>query len=163
MKPKTFPATLLMAAAGAVTAALVARLRTAPARAVRRAFAAWSRGEGSIYDLMDADTQIVIPGTSPHCGTFSKAAFLRDVAAPFMARFAEPPAPQLRATWGNAGALVVLADATGVTRDGQAYANAYVFVFEMTGRRVTRVTEFLDMTAFNAVWDRVEPAAHHGR
>ncbi len=108
---------------------------------------------------MHADAQIVIPGTSPNCGTFSKEAFLRDVAAPFMARFVEPPAPQLRAVWGNAGATVVLADATGLTRDEQAYANAYVFLFETRGPQVTKVTEFLDMAAFNAVWDRVEPLA----
>ena len=54
------------------------------------------------------------------------------------------------------------ADATGITRDGQSYANSYVFVFEMEGPRVTRVTEFLDMAAFNAVWDRVQPAPADG-
>ena len=50
-----------------------------------------------------------------------------------------------------------MADATGTTRDGQSYANAYIFAFEMAGARAKRVTEFLDMAAFSAVWDRVEP------
>ena len=50
-----------------------------------------------------------------------------------------------------------MADGTGAARDGQSYANAYVFAFAMDGRRVRRVTEFLDMAAFNAVWDRIEP------
>ena len=54
-----------------------------------------------------------------------------------------------------------MADATGTTRDGWPYADAYVFVFEMTGRRVRRLIEFLDMAAFNAVWDRVEPLPFH--
>ncbi|WP_428390542.1 nuclear transport factor 2 family protein [Lichenicoccus sp.] len=152
-----------MTLTGAVAAVSITTLRTASARAICRAFAAWGRGKGSIYDLMDADAQIVISGTSPHCGTFSKAAFLREVAGPFMARFAEPPVPQLRTLLGNVDSVVVLADATGTTRDGQAYANDYVFVFEMAGRRVTRVVEFLDMAAFNAVWDRVEPAPIHAR
>ena len=57
--------------------------------------------------------------------------------------------------------MAALADATGTTRDGQPYANTYVFVFEMAGRRVTRVTEFLDMAAFNTVWDRVAPEPTH--
>ena len=73
-----------------------------------------------------------------------------------------PPAPRLRTLWARGDTVAVMADATGVTRDGQPYANAYVFAFEMTGSRVKRVTEFLDMAAFNAVWDRVEPAPGQG-
>ena len=145
----------------AAFAAAAAWAHTRRPRTVRRAFQAWGGGEGSIYDLMDANTEIVIPGTAVHCGAYRKDAFLRDVAGPFGARFAKPPLPQLRALWSKAGIVAALADATGTTRDGQPYTNAYVFVFEMAGRRVTRVTEFLDMAAFNAVWDRVAPAPAH--
>ena len=130
-------------------------------RAVRRAFQVWGRGEGSIYDLMEANTEIVIPGTAAHCGAYRKDVFLREVAGPFGACFAKPPLPHLRALWSKGGTVAALADATGMTRDGQPYANTYVFVFEMAGRRVTRVTEFLDMAAFNAVWDRVAPGPSH--
>ena len=143
----------------AATAAAIAAPRASRSRPVRRAFQAWSVGEGSIYDLMDADTEIVIPGVAAHCGVHRRDAFLRDVAGPFAARFTRPPLPRLRRLWEGAGTLAVMADATGTTRDGQAYA--YVFVFEMAGRRVRRVIEFLDMAAFNAVWDRVEPAPAH--
>ena len=129
-----------------------------PARAVRRAFQAWEAGKGSIYDLTDADTEIVIPGTAPHCGPYRRDVFLRDVAGPFGRRFTTPPAPKPRRLWATPGSVAVLADATGATRDGRHYANTYVFVFEMVGPRVTRVTEFLDMAAFNAVWDATEPA-----
>ena len=135
----------------------LAWLHATPAQRVRRGFLAWRAGTGSIYDLMDADTQVVVPGTAPHCGTYGKAAFLRDVAAPFGARFAIPPVPKLRRLWAGAGTVAVLADATGITRDDRPYANTYLFVFEMAGARVTRVTEFLDMAAFNDVWDCVAP------
>ena len=135
--------------------------RTRRSRAVRRAFQAWGNGEGSIYDLMDADTEIVIPGTAAHCGAYRRDVFLHDVAGPFGARFATPPRPQLRALRSKGGTVAVMADATGKTRDGRPYANTYVFVFNMAGRRVTRVTEFLDMAAFNAVWDRVAPGLSH--
>lgn len=126
------------------------------AQLVQAAFAAWSTGTGSIYDLMDAGTEIVLPGTSPNCGAFRKDAFLRDIAVPFVARFAEPPVPQLRDLWSNARGVVATADATATTRDGRPYANAYVFIFEFSGTRVARVTEFLDMAAFEAVWNGVE-------
>ena len=144
-------------AAGLIGAGALAWRRTMSARAVRRAFRAWEAGTGSIYDLMGADTEIVIPGAAPHCGTYRRDVFLRDVAGPFGRRFTTPPIPKPRRFWADAGTIAVLADATGTTRDGRCYANTYVFVFEMAGSRVTRITEFLDMTAFNAVWDATEP------
>ena len=112
--------------------------------------------------MMESDTQIVIAGTAPHCGTYMLDEFLRDVARPFGARFSEPPAPKLRQLWAHSGSVAVLADATGTTRDQRHYENQYVFVFQMVKGRVTRVTEFLDMTAFNEVWDRVDPAPQSG-
>ncbi len=154
---KSTPTAATLAAGLAIAAGVIGWWRGAPSRAVRRAFAAWGAGEGSIYDLMDAQTEITIPGTSAHCGTYRKEAFLREVAGPFGARFATPPVPHLRALWASGETVAVMANATGATRHGQPYANAYVFVFEMAGRRVRKVTEFLDMAAFNAVWHRVEP------
>ena len=135
---------------------------TMPAHTVRRAFQAWNAGRGSIYHLMDANTEVVIPGTARHFGTYRRDVFLRDVAGPFGRRFTTPPVPKPRRLWATAESVAVLADATGTTRDGRRYANTYVFVFEMAGPRVARVTEFLDMAAFNQVWDATEAAARHG-
>ena len=154
---------------GAVAAATLAAFggvaawrRTAPARAIRIAFAAWAQGTGSIYDLMDEGAEIVIPGTTEHSGTYRKDAFLAEVAGPFVARFSAPPLPRLVALWSNGPTVVVQAEAGGTTRDGAGYTNAYVFIFEFAGKRVARVTEFLDMAAFEAVWARVEAVRHDG-
>ena len=156
----TWPAAPLFAGLG-MAAGAISWWRGTPSRAVRRAFAAWGTGEGSIYDLMNAETEIVIPGAQAHCGIYRKDVFLRDVAGPFGARFTTPPVPRLRTLWASGKTVAAMADATGTTRDGQPYANAYVFVFEMAGQRVEKLTEFLDMSAFNAVWDRVEPKPAH--
>jgi ketosteroid isomerase-like protein len=129
---------------------------------VRRAFAAWARGTGSVYDLMDDDAEIVIPGTTAHSGTYRKDVFLAEVAGPFVARFAAPPLRRLVALWSDGSAVVVRAEARGVTLSGASYVNAYMFIFECVGRRIARLTEFLDMAAFEAVWDRVEPPRHGG-
>lgn len=137
--------------------------RAAPARAVRRAFAAWASGTGSIYDLMENEAEIVIPGTTAHCGVYRKDAFLCEVAQPFVARFTTPPLPRPRGLWAKGPSVLVRAEARGKATDGQAYTNDYVFVFDFEGCRVTRVTEFLDMGAFEAVWDRVVPTVHHAR
>ena len=155
------PVAMVAALAAAGLVGLAAWARATPAVTIRRAFRAWGSGDGSIYDLMNDDAEVVIPGSAPHCGTWPKDAFLRDVAAPFVARFAEPPVPRLRSLWASSTGVAVRADATGTTRDGSPYANDYVFLFEMKGQRVTKVTEFLDMAAFNAVWDTIEPEPAH--
>lgn len=133
--------------------------RSSNKRIAGEIFRKWSASQGSLFDLMSDDAVIVIPGTAPHCGTFSKADFVRDVATPFMARFRTPPTPRARKIWSDGDEVAVLADATGITHDGKPYANSYVFILRMRGGRIVRATEFLDMAAFNAVWDNVEPLA----
>ena len=155
MSKLTIPVVFLLGATGGAIATGVAR--SANRRAVRGAFRKWSAGEASLFDLMTDDAEIVIPGTAPHCGTFSKSVFVRDVAGPFMARFSTPPAPHATKVWSDGDDVAVLAKAEGMRHDGKTYANSYVFVLTMRGGRVVHATEFLDMTAFNDVWDHVEP------
>lgn len=132
-------------------------------RAIQRSFDAWASGRGSFYDLMDDDAEVVLAGTAPHAGSYRKDAFMRDVAGPLMARFTTPPAPRLRRAWASGRSVVVEADAVGTTRDGQPYAQAYIFVFEMARGRVSKVTEYLDMAAFSTVWDRIAPQPREER
>ena len=126
-------------------------------RAIRRSFDAWAIGRGSFYDLMDDDAEVVLAGTAPHAGSYRKDVFMRNVAGPLMARFTTPPVPRLQRLWASGPSVAVQADAVGTTRDGQPYVQAYIFVFEMARGRVSKVTEYLDMAAFNTVWDRVAP------
>lgn len=158
MSKLTNPMLFLLGAAGGAAAAGAAR--SSNLRVVREAFQKWSAGESSLFDLMADDAVIVIPGTAPHCGTFSKSVFARDVAAPFMERFSRPPTPRARKIWSDGNDIAVLADAEGTRRDGKPYANSYVFVLKMRSGRVVQATEFLDMTAFNDVWDHVVPESN---
>ena len=146
---------LLLGAAGGAVAAEVSR--SSNVGAVQQTFRKWAAGEGSLEDLMAEDAVIHIPGTASHCGIFSRTAFTRDVARPFIARFSQPPRPRARMVSANRNDVVVLADSEGMRRDGKPYANCYVFVLKMRRGRVVRATEFLDMVAFNEVWDQVAP------
>ena len=150
---------LLGAAGGAVVTGLA---RSHNLRTVRETFRKWETGEASLTGLMAEEAVIEIPGTAPHCGIFSKSAFVRDVATPFMARFSRPPVPHARKIWSDGCNVVVLADAEGIRRDGKPYANRYAFVLDLRRGRVVRAVEFLDMAAFNEVWDQVEPAPEAG-
>ncbi len=156
---------VLAAAIGGGTAAAVAIRRSGNGneRAIRRSFDAWASGRGSFYDLMDPDGEVVLAGTAPHAGSYRKDSFMRDVAGPLMGRFANPPVPRLRRSWSSGQSVVVEADAVGTTLDRQTYAQTYIFVFEMARGRVSKVTEYLDMAAFNTVWDRVAPETRKGR
>lgn len=152
--------TMVLAAAigvGTATAVAIESASKGNERAIRRSFDAWASGCGSFYDLMDDDAEVVLAGTAPHAGSYRKVAFMRDVAVPLMARFASPPVPRLRRLWASSRSVVVDADAVGATLDGQPYAQAYIFIFEMARGRVSKVTEYLDMAVFNTVWNRVAP------
>ena len=128
---------------------------------VEAAFSTWSTGNGSILDLMGDDGTVVIPGTAPHCGTRGKQEFLTDVAMPFMSRFSRPPVPFPSKIMADGNDVIIVADADGITTDGKAYRNSYVFILEFRDGRLMKATEFLDMRAFNAVWDSV-PAKSAG-
>ena len=160
MRKLTSPMLFLLGAAGGTVATQLARSRNL--RTVRETFRRWGTGEGSLNELLAEDAVVEIPGIAPHCGTFSKGVFVRDVATPFMARFSKPPLPQARKFWSQDDDVVVLAEAQGIRRDGKAYANRYVFVLKLRQGRVVRATEFLDMAAFNEVWDQIEPVLTAG-
>ncbi len=129
-------------------------------RIVREAFSKRSTEAGSILDLMPADGIVVIPGTVPHCGAFSKSQFVIEVATPFLARFSKPPVPRPRKIWADGDDVAVVADAEGTMLNGRPYANSYVFILELRDGLLMKATEFLDMSAFNAVWDSVDPASY---
>ena len=124
---------------------------------VELAFDRWSAGKGSILDLMDDSGIVVIPGVAPHCGTKSKREFMVEVATPFMTKFSKPPVPRPSRIMADGDCVIVVAEAEGTTRKGETYRNNYVFVLEFRESRLVKATEFLDMVAFNLVWDSVSP------
>ena len=160
MAHPTSPMLFLLGAAGAIAA--TGLLPSYNLQIVRETFRKWGTGEGSFNELLAEDAVVEIPGIAAHCGIFSKSVFVREVATPFIARFSKPPLPQARKIWSEGRDVVVLADAEGIRRDGKPYANSYVFVLNMRRGRVVRAVEFLDMAAFNEVWDQVELAPNAG-
>lgn len=127
-------------------------------RAVDAAFAAWRSGRGSVFDLLMDEAAVTIAGSSPHSGTFGKAAFLSERMAPFAARFDGPLLPVEWKAWAVDDQVFVRWESRATARDGVPYANSYAFFITMEGGRVTALTMFLDMGAFDDVWTRCSPA-----
>lgn len=122
------------------------------------AFADWRAARGSFYDLITDDASVTIAGQSPHSGTFSKAVFLRDRAKPFQARFSTPIVPTRWTVWAVDDEVFVRWDGKATACDGQPYHNSYAFFITMKDGRATALTMFLDMRAFDDVWNRCQPA-----
>lgn len=125
--------------------------------AVEKAFADWRAGRGSFYDLIADDGTVTIAGQSPHSGTFAKAAFLRDRAKPFQARFSTPIVPIRWSVWAVDDQVFVRWDSRATACDGKPYANSYAYFITMKDGHATALTMFLDMGAFDDVWSGCRP------
>lgn len=121
------------------------------------AFTDWKEGRGSFYDLLTEDGSVTIAGQSPHSGTFGKAEFLRDRAKPFQARFSTPIVPTHWTIWAEGDQVIVRWDSKATACDGKPYANSYAFFLAMKDGHATELTMFLDMGAFDDIWNRCRP------
>ena len=136
--------------------------RSEPATASNRlivdqAFAEWKAGKASFYALLTDEASVTIAGESVNSGTFLKAAFLRDRAAPFQARFRTPLLPTRWTVWAVGDEVIVRWDSRATACDGRPYTNSYAYFITMKNGRATALTMFLDMGAFDDVWNRCAP------
>ncbi len=123
---------------------------------VAESFEAWRKGTGGPFDLLADDASWTITGNSITAGTYpSKAEFIEQVIRPFNARMNGPLMPSVRRLYADGDTVVAFFDAAGTARDGQPYANTYVWILEMEDGRIVRVHAFLDSIAFDDLWRRV--------
>ena len=130
---------------------------------VETAFVDWQAGKGSFYDLITDDGSVTIAGQSAHSGTFTKAAFLRDRAKPFQARLAMPIVPTRWTIWAADDQVFVRWDSEATACHGKLYTNSYAYFVTMKDGRATALTMFLEMGAFDDVWNRCRPADQRAR
>lgn len=127
---------------------------------VRGAFNAWAAGTGGPYDLLADDAAWTITGQSLAAGTYSdREAFMREVIRPFNARMRTGLKPAIRSLHADRGTVIVFFDASGVARDGKAYANTYAWLLDLRDGKIVRAFAFFDSIAFNDLWTRVQPVA----
>ena len=108
--------------------------------------------------MITEDGSVTIAGQSPHSGSFSKAGFLNDRGKPFQARFSTPIVPTNWKLWAVEDQVFVRWDSKATACDGTPYINSYAYFITMKHGRATALTMFLDMGAFEDVWNRCQPA-----
>lgn len=132
-------------------------------RTIRAAFEAWREGAAAITDAFAPEMTWRIEGRSLAAGDYaSREQFIREVLAPFGARFPseEPFRPvEIRGVYADGDTVIVLWDGRGVATDGRPYENSYAWFMRMTGGKVVDGTAFFDSIAFDDLWTRVRPRA----
>jgi ketosteroid isomerase-like protein len=126
---------------------------------VAASFERWRAGTGSPFELLAAEADWTIVGSSPLSKTYpNRQAFFDEVIIPFNARMATPLKPSIRGIYGDGDTVIALFDASATTKDNQPYRNTYTWYFRMKDLRVISATAFFDTREFDEFWDRVTPA-----
>jgi ketosteroid isomerase-like protein len=126
---------------------------------VRKACDAWKEGTGTPYDLLAEDmTWTIVGKTVVPVRYTSKASFIEEVMKPFASRIDGRLTPTVHAIYAEGTRVVLWADVDGVAIDGKPYHNSYSWFLELQENEVTRVVAFVDVDAFNELFERITPA-----
>jgi uncharacterized protein len=123
-------------------------------------FERWSRGAGSIVDILANDLSWEVVGESAVAGVYTRDEFVNGVLAEIGKRFTAhgPVRPtRIRAAIAEADWVVVLWDGVGTTNANTEYANTYAWCMVLRDGRVVRATAYFDSIAFDRMW-AVPPA-----
>ena len=91
---------------------------------VKASFDRWKNGTGGPFELLAADVEWTIVGTSPRSKTYhSKQEFLDFVINPFNARMEKPLTPEVHGIYSDGDTVIILFDASATVRDGKPYHN----------------------------------------
>lgn len=123
---------------------------------ITQAFEQWAAGGTSFFtDVLSPDIVWTIEGSGPSAGVFRGRDAVIQMVRPFASRLSEPNRPVSTRVWADGDHVIVNWEGAGRARDGQPYANRYVWIFRMENGRAVEVTAFLDLVPFDEVLRRV--------
>src|ERR1700733_7987679 len=106
---------------------------------VQASFDRWRDGTGSPFELLVAETEWTIVGSSPLSKTYrSKQEFLDEGIGPFNARMAIPLVPTIRGLYADGDVVIIFFDASAAAKDGVPYRNTYTWYFQMDAGQVIK-------------------------
>jgi len=125
---------------------------------VQASFDRWKSGTGGPFELLAADAEWTIVGSSPLAKTYrSKKEFIDNVIDPFNARMSKPLVPTVRGIFADGDMVISLFDAEATVKDGKPYRNSYTWYFQMRDDKVVKAIAFFDNRDFDEFWRRVSP------
>lgn len=107
-------------------------------------------------ELFTDDTEWTIAGHGPVAGVYHGLRELHDKAeAALFDRLAGPLAVTSRGIWADGNDVIARIDSTGMAKDGQPYANSYLYILTFENEKVVAGIEWLDLNAYYEIVDRV--------
>lgn len=107
-------------------------------------------------ELFTDDTEWTIAGHGPVAGVYHGLRELHDKAeAALFDRLAGPLAVASRGIWADGNDVIARIDSTGMAKDGQPYANSYLYILTFENEKVVAGIEWLDLNAYYEIVDRV--------
>ena len=126
---------------------------------VQASFDRWRAGTGSPFELLLAEADWTIVGSSPLSKTYAnRQSFLDEVIQPFNARMQTPLVPTVRGVYADGDTVITFFDADATTKDGLPYRNTYTWYFRMKNGKVFSAVAFFDTREFDEFWNRVSPS-----
>lgn len=126
---------------------------------VADAFAAWTAGAGTAFDLLAENAVWTITGANPLGGTYTSKAALIAAIEPLFGRLASPLVPTTPELYVDGDTVVALFEARSTAKDGKPYENIYSWYMTFTGDEITRVVAFFDGLQVVDLYERVPLSA----
>ena len=150
----TIGITILTLLATTITA--VAQTPIDNKKIVQAGFDRWAKGEGSFFDLLTADMQWTINGSTPLSKTYtSKQQFLDEVIDPLNHILSKKIVPSVRGLYADGDVVIALIDGKATASDGQPYNMSYAWFMKMKEGKIIQVDAFLDGIKFADVMKRI--------
>lgn len=132
---------------------------TANLTVVQEALAAATSDFTKFFEAIFAtDVEWTIAGHGPVARTYNGLEDLfTNAEAALFSRFAEPLRITLRGVWADGDKVFAQIDSATTAKDGKPYANGYMYIMSMEDGKVVSGIEWLDLTAYYEILDRVDP------
>lgn len=104
-----------------------------------------------------SDAEWTIAGHGPVARTYDGMEDLfSNAEEALFARFAEPLSITTRGVWADGDKVFAQIDSATTAKDGQPYANGYMYIMSMKDGKVVSGIEWLDLNAYYEILERVK-------
>ena len=132
---------------------------------VTAAFERWADGGSNFFsEMLTPDVVWTIEGSGPSAGTYqSRDDFVARAVRPFVSRLRTPVRPVSKQVWADGDHVIINWEGEAIARDGQPYANRYVWIFRMAEGKAAEVNAFLDLVPYDDVIRRIPAPEGEGQ
>ncbi|HEY0177808.1 MAG TPA: nuclear transport factor 2 family protein [Pedobacter sp.] len=123
---------------------------------VTQGFDHWTKGTGSVFDLLSEDVQWTIAGSSPQAKTYlGKKQFMDELIIPLNDRLSKKIVPAVRGIYADGDMVIVIWDGKATAKDGKPYNASYCWNLQIRDGKIVKAYAFLDNAEFADLMNRL--------